>query len=353
MTEAAPPILAVQNLVRHFRVRRGAFAAVAPPVRAVDGVSFEIERGEAFGLVGESGCGKSTVGRAILRLIEPDAGSVRFEGVELTTLPPKALLALRPRMQIVFQDPYASLNPKQKIGALLAEPLRAHRRRLSGDTSAAGIVARVAALLDEVGLPAAALERYPHEFSGGQRQRIAIARALALQPAFIVADEPVSALDVSIQAQVLDLLAGLVAQRGLSFLFISHDLGVVRQFCQRVAVMYLGRIVESGPVDGVFDTPLHPYTRALRAASPVPDPRQRGALERLEGEIPSAASPPSGCHFHPRCPRAASPCRSEYPVWRVFAPGRGVACHLHDPARAQAMGLPALTSPPASEEIPR
>ncbi|MEO9148772.1 MAG: dipeptide/oligopeptide/nickel ABC transporter ATP-binding protein [Burkholderiaceae bacterium] len=233
------PILRVDGLVKHFTARRGLFDGgnAAPPVRAVDGVSFDVQRGEAFGLVGESGCGKSTVGRAVLRLVEPDAGRVIFDGTDITTLPQKALIPLRPRMQIVFQDPYASLNPKQKIGALLAEPLKAHPRAAVNQQATESIAERVAALIREVGLPPEALERYPHEFSGGQRQRIAIARALALEPEFIVADEPVSALDVSIQAQILELLSRLVEQRGLSFLFISHDLGVVRHFCRRIGVM--------------------------------------------------------------------------------------------------------------------
>ncbi|MEO8248550.1 MAG: ABC transporter ATP-binding protein [Burkholderiales bacterium] len=347
-SSSAQPVLVVKDLVKHFAVRSGAFGAAPPPVRAVDGVSFEVRRGEAFGLVGESGCGKSTVGRAILRLIEPDSGSVRFEGTDITDLPLKELIPMRPRMQIVFQDPYASLNPKQKIGALLAEPLKAHPHAAVNVNASAPIAERVAALIKEVGLPAEALDRYPHEFSGGQRQRIAIARALALEPSFIVADEPVSALDVSIQAQILQLLAGLIDRRGLSFLFISHDLGVVRYFCRRVAVMYLGRIVESGFADDVFDAPLHPYTRALRAASPVPDPTQRGVFERLEGEIPSAAAPPPGCHFHPRCPKAAAPCQVEYPQWRELGNGRGVACHLHDPSKAQAMSVPLRRSAQAA-----
>ncbi len=349
MTADPRPLLAVRDLVKHFPMRRGRSGASAP-LRAVDGVSFDIDRGEAFGLVGESGCGKSTVGRAILRLTDPDSGSVSFDGAEIARRPLKSLLPLRPRMQIVFQDPYASLNPKQRIGRLLAEPLKAHPQALArsgpsagGDGSQTSIGERVVSLLQEVGLPAEALTRYPHEFSGGQRQRIAIARALTLSPDFIVADEPVSALDVSIQAQILELLGGLVARRGLSLLFISHDLGVVRSFCRRVAVMYLGRIVETGPVDAVFDAPLHPYTRALRAASPVPDPALRGRLARLEGEIPSATAPPPGCHFHPRCVHATALCRTEYPAWRELADRRGVACHLDDPAKAAAMRPPGLS----------
>ena len=326
------PLLDVRGLRRFFETRHGPFGAEVTTVRAVDGVSFTVGRGEAFGLVGESGCGKSTVGRLVLRLIEPDAGAIAFDGREISGVPRRRLRSLRRRMQMVFQDPYSSLNPKMTIGRILAEPLRVH-----DIARGSAVRERVAGLLDEVGLPAEAADRYPHEFSGGQRQRIAIARALSVGPDFIVADEPVSALDVSIQAQVLDLMRGLLRRRGLGFLFISHDLGVVRYFCQRLAVMYLGRIVETGPVPQIFDEPLHPYTRALRAASPVPDPTAGRELARLSGEVPSAAAPPSGCHFHPRCPQATEFCRREYPRWTELGDGRAVACHLYDPAAAAAM----------------
>jgi peptide/nickel transport system ATP-binding protein len=290
-------------------------------VRAVDGVDFAIAPGEAFGLVGESGCGKSTAARALLRLIEPDAGEIRFAGQDVRAARGAALTALRRRMQIIFQDPYSSLNPRARIGAALVEPLRVHGL-------ARGAPARQLAteLLAEVGLPATAMARYPHEFSGGQRQRIGIARALALRPELIVADEPVSALDVSVQAQVLLLLKDLQTRRGLAFLFVSHDLSVIRWFCSRVAVMYLGRIVEQGPVGAVFARPRHPYTRMLRDASPIPDPARRGVLPRVIGEIPSAAAPPSGCHFHPRCPVASDICAVTYPPWRELD-GHGYACH--------------------------
>jgi len=311
------PILELRGLKKHFIQVKGFPRLVRTVVCAVDGVDFTVAPGEAFGLVGESGCGKSTTARAVLRLIEPDAGSIRFAGRDVRGAGAADLIALRRRMQIIFQDPYSSLNPRRTIGRTLAEPLTVHglaRGRDARDLAAA--------LLDEVGLPAAALDRYPHEFSGGQRQRVGIARALALRPELIVADEPVSALDVSVQAQVL--LKALQRRRGLAFVFVSHDLAVIRWFCARVAVMYLGRIVESGPVARVFAQPRHPYTRMLRDASPVPDPSMRGVLPRVVGEIPSAASPPAGCHFHPRCPRASEVCRTTYPA---FDAAEGVACH--------------------------
>ena len=314
-------LLEVTGLRRYFRQTKGFPRPVTTTVRAVDGVDFQVARGEAFGIVGESGCGKSTVARAVLRLIEPDAGTIRFGGEDVMAARGGALIALRRRMQIVFQDPYSSLNPRRTIGRTLTEPLRVH-----GVARGAAARERAAGLLAEVGLPGTALDRYPHEFSGGQRQRIGIARALALAPEFIVADEPVSALDVSVQAQVLLLLKDLQARRGLAFVFVSHDLSVIRWFCARVAVMYLGRIVEQGPVAGVFAAPRHPYTRMLRDASPVPDPSRRGELPRVVGEIPSAANPLPGCHFHPRCPRASELCRVEYPAWNPGG-GHGFACH--------------------------
>ncbi len=310
-------LLEVDGLAKHFRVTKGFPTPTTTTVRAVDGVSFEVRAGEAFGLVGESGCGKSTVARALLRLIPPDDGRVRFAGIDVRAAAGSSLQALRRRMQIVFQDPYSSLNPRRTIGQALAEPLGVH-----GLARGRAARARAAALLEEVGLPPAALDRYPHEFSGGQRQRVGIARALSVEPELIVADEPVSALDVSVQAQVLLLLKDLQARRGLAFVFVSHDLGVVRWFCARVAVMYLGRIVETGPVAEVFGRPRHPYTRMLRDASPIPDPSLRGQLPRIVGEIPSAANPPPGCHFHPRCSRATEICRTTYPEFRD-----GVACH--------------------------
>jgi oligopeptide/dipeptide ABC transporter ATP-binding protein len=315
------PALQVNGLVKHFTIRKGFPRPVTTTVRAVDGISFAVDGGEAFGLVGESGCGKSTAARAMLRLIEPDAGTVWFAGTDVRAASGAALNTLRRRMQIIFQDPYSSLNPRRSIGRTLAEPLAVH-----GIARGRAARERAAGLLAEVGMPASALDRYPHEFSGGQRQRIGIARALALHPELIVADEPVSALDVSVQAQVLLLLKELQQRRGLAFVFVSHDLGVIRWFCSRVAVMYLGRIVEQGPVKQVFAAPRHPYTRMLRDASPIPDPAQRGVLPRVVGEIPSAAAPPPGCHFHPRCPRATDLCRVTYPDW-TDPDGHGFACH--------------------------
>jgi len=318
------PLLQVEGLRKFFTVKRGFPNPKTVTVRALDEISLSVEEGESFGLVGESGCGKSTAGRSILRLIEPDAGAIRFRGEDVMAADKARLRALRRQMQIIFQDPYSSLNPRRLVGNALAEPMRVH-----GLGSEAEIRAKVRAILGEVGLPADAAERFPHEFSGGQRQRVGIARALTVEPALIVADEPVSALDVSIQSQILLLLRSLQDRLGLSYLFVSHDLGVVRWFCRRMAVMYLGRIVESGPIPEIFTEPLHPYTRTLRDASPVPDPRKKVTLAKLEGEVPSATSPPSGCHFHPRCPKASDICREVYPAWREVAPGRGVACHLY------------------------
>ena len=314
-------LLRLDGLSKHFVSHRGFPRARATVVRAVDGVSLALQAGESFGLVGESGCGKSTLARLALRLIEPTAGSVAFGGEDVLAARGARLLGLRRRMQIVFQDPFSSLSPRRTIGQSLVEPLVVHR-------IATGAVARAraAALLEEVGLDPSALERYPHAFSGGQRQRIGIARALVLEPELVVADEPVSALDVSVQAQILTLLKQLQARRGLGFFFVSHDLAVVRWFCSRVAVMYLGRIVEQGPAAAVFGQPRHPYTRMLCDASPIPDPARRGILPRVTGEIPSASTPPQGCHFHPRCPAATDICRREYPRWTEAA-GRGFACH--------------------------
>lgn len=322
------PVLSVGGLAKTFVIRRGYLNPVTLAVRAVDGLSFDIARGEAFGLVGESGCGKTTVGRCVLRLIEPDAGSLRFCGDEISDAPASRMKHLRQRMQIVFQDPYASLNPRRTVGKALMEPLLVH-----GKCARAEARDRVFRVLDEVGMPADSFYRFPHEFSGGQRQRIAVARALVLEPELIVADEPVSALDVSIQAQILMMLKRLKRDRGLSFLFISHDLGVVRHFCQRIAVMYLGRIVETGPIPAIFDEPLHPYTQALKAASPIPDPAKPVTFAKLTGEVPSAANPPVGCHFHPRCPHAMDTCRAQAPSLINMGGGRKVACHLFETAR--------------------
>ena len=319
----AETLLRVEGLKKFFRVRRGFLNPKTVTVRALDEISFKVGRARTFGLVGESGCGKSTAGRSLLRLVEPDSGVVQFDGQDVIKADATALRTLRRRMQIIFQDPYSSLNPRKRIGAALAEPLLVHG--LAGRRQAHE---RVVELLNEVGLPADAGSRFPHEFSGGQRQRIGIARALTLSPDLIVADEPVSALDVSIQAQILLLLRRLQEAHNLSFVFISHDLGVVRYFCQEMAVMYLGRIVETGPIPHIFDEPLHPHTKTLRDASPVPDPEARKSFGRIEGEVPSAVSPPRGCHFHPRCPFATEICRTTYPAWHQVDAKRGVACHL-------------------------
>lgn len=323
------PLLEVRDLVKHFPVRGGLLRRVIGQVRAVDGVSFTLPAGQTLGLVGESGCGKSTLGRAILRLQEPDAGQVLLEGRDITVLAPAALAPERRRMQIIFQDPWASLNPRRTVGQAIREPLDVHRVGTPAERAR-----QVTALLDTVGLPAAARDRYPHEFSGGQRQRVGIARALALDPALIIADEPVSALDVSVQSQVLNLIAELQRSRGISFLFISHDLAVIQHVSDRVAVMYLGRIVETAPATRLYGAPQHPYTQALLSAIPVPDPARRRKRIILPGDVPSPVHPPSGCSFHPRCPRAKARCRTEAPELRVVPAGEGtslVACHYPGP----------------------
>ena len=321
-----PDLLVVQDLVKHFPVRKGIVSRGAGHVRAVDGLSFRIPRGKTLSLVGESGSGKTTTGRAILRLIEPTSGSVRFDGIEVTSMNRQDLRALRKRMQIIFQDPYGSLNPRMTVYSVLSEALRTHRL-----PQATGARDRVYELLSLVGLPPEAADRYPHEFSGGQRQRVGIARALAVEPELIVADEPVSALDVSIQSQILNLLEDLQQQLGLTYLFIGHDLSVVRHISDSVAVMYLGRIVELGPVEAVFEHPVHPYTIALLAAAPVPDPARKRRRILLPGDIPSPINPPTGCHFHPRCPDAQPGCaRCETPLIEI-SPGHWVACPVHAP----------------------
>jgi oligopeptide/dipeptide ABC transporter ATP-binding protein len=316
------PLLSVHDLVKHYHAT-GLFGRAAPPVRAVDGVSFEVGQGETLALVGESGCGKSSVGRTILRLQEPTSGRALFEGVDIFSLDRSNLRALRRRMQIIFQDPYSSLNPRMTVGAAIAEGIEIHRLAPRSE-----IGGRVAALLEEVGLDPGYARRYPHEFSGGQRQRIGIARALAVQPAFIVCDEPVSALDVSVQAQVLNLLSDLQRHRGLSYLFIAHDLAVVRQIAHRIAVMYLGRIVEEGPTDQLLSNPRHPYTVALLSAVPEPDPAAQRDRIVLQGDLPSPSNPPPGCPFHTRCfhPLKDERCRTTVPLLRRVE-ATLAACH--------------------------
>lgn len=330
---AAEPLVRVEELVKHFPIRAGVLARIREWVRAVDGVSFTIGRGQTLGLVGESGCGKTTVGRTLLRLMPPTSGRVWFDGQSVFDLSAPEMRALRRRMQIIFQDPYGSLNPRMTVGSIIGEPLRIH-----GVAKGATLRDAVEKLLDQVGFAADVASRYPHEFSGGQRQRIGVARALALDPDFIVCDEPTSALDVSIRAQVINLLAELQqsAERPVSYLMISHDLAVVRHISHHVAVMYLGKIVEQAPTVELFDHPLHPYTRVLLSAIPIPDPqRRRERVVALDDEIPSPIRVPSGCAFHPRCPLYAQrgqpeECRREIPELRPLKPGEDhvVRCHL-------------------------
>ncbi|WP_053206597.1 ABC transporter ATP-binding protein [Jiangella muralis] len=320
------PLLAVDGLVKHFPVRGGVLQRQVATVRAVDGVSFEIGTGETLALVGESGCGKSTVGKTIMRFHPPTAGTVRFDGRDLATMKARELRAVRRDIQFVFQDPFASLPARMPVGDILAEPLEIHG---VGDRRSRR--ARVVELLELVGLGADSVNRYPHEFSGGQRQRVGIARALALEPRLLILDEPVSALDVSIQAQVINLLARLQRQLGVAYLFIAHDLAVVQHLAHRVAVMYLGHIVEYGDAGTVFTRPAHPYTQALLSAVPVPDPRLRDLDRRilLSGDLPSPADPPAGCPFHTRCWKAEDRCREERPVLEIRTPGgAGTACHF-------------------------
>jgi oligopeptide transport system ATP-binding protein len=319
------PLLRVWNLTKEFPLNGGLFSRQAGSVHAVDGVDFNIGRGETLGLVGESGCGKSTTGRCVLRLIEPTNGEIRFEGKNVRLLDAGELRILRRDIQIIFQDPYASLNPRMSVGAIVGEALIIHKltktRRQFEE--------RVVHLLETVGLQADHMSRHPHEFSGGQRQRVGIARALAVEPKLIICDEPVSALDVSIQAQVINLLEDLQERLGLAYLFIAHDLSVVEHISERVAVMYLGRIVETAPARELYTSPLHPYTEALLSAVPIPDPKVKRQRIRLQGEVPSPIQPPSGCHFHPRCPIAQFPvCSSQAPTLRQSSDGHWVACHF-------------------------
>ena len=334
-------VLEAIDLVKHFPVATGVFGRRSALVRAVDGVSLSVDAGATFAIVGESGCGKSTLARLLLRLLEPTAGTVHLEGEDLARLSAPALRAARARLQIVFQDPYGSLNPRMTVEAMLDEPLRLH-----GVVPPAGRAQRIVALLALVGLRRDAALRYPHEFSGGQRQRIAIARALASEPRVIVCDEPVSALDVSIQAQILNLLADLQRRFGLAFVFISHDLAVVRQIATRIAVMYLGRFVETGTAEDVFARPLHPYTRALLSAVPVPVVRERVRGPVTGGDVPSPLAPPTGCHFHPRCPHAVERCQHAVPGVETEGT-RTVACHRWREIETATSALPKRGHNPA------
>ena len=325
---ATPPLVSIRDLAKHFPVHGGLLGRTVGHVKAVDGVSLDIRRGETLALVGESGCGKTTTGRLILRLVEPTAGSVQFDGVDVLGLDPAALRKLRRRMQIIFQDPHSSLNPRMTIGATVREGLTIHEL-----AEGAAADRRVRALFEEVGLRAEWSSRYPHEFSGGQRQRVGIARALSVEPEFIVCDEPVSALDVSVQAQVINLLTDLQRDRGLTYLFIAHDLSVVEHIADRVAVMYLGHIVELADADDLYREPIMPYTQALLSAVPVPDPTVRAKRIVLEGDVPSPARPPSGCVFHPRCghPAKDSACARLVPPLEEKAPGHWAACIKQPP----------------------
>ena len=319
------PLLQVKNLVKQFPIKGGILQRVVDRVHAVDGVSFELQPGETLGVVGESGCGKSTTGRCILRLIEPSSGQVVFDGQDVTTAGKDELRALARDMQIIFQDPYASLNPRMTVGAIIGEALTIHKLA----PTKAAYEARIVDLLETVGLAADHMRRYPHEFSGGQRQRIGIARALAVSPKLVVCDEAVSALDVSIQAQVINLLEDLQQQFDLTYIFIAHDLSVVEHISDRVAVMYLGRIVEIAPAHALYSNPRHPYTEALLSAVPIPDPKVKRRRIRLQGDVPSPIRPPPGCHFHTRCPIAQKGlCDIEVPVLKTVGEGHQVACHL-------------------------
>jgi peptide/nickel transport system ATP-binding protein len=317
------PLLEVKNLKKYFPIKEGLFKRTTNNVKAVDDVSFTIGKGEAFGLVGESGSGKTTTGRAILRLTEKTDGEVWYKGRNLHDLSKEELRKLRPSMQLVFQDPYSSLNPRMRIGEAIGEALLEHKLATKVD-----VRDKVLEVMELCGLAPYHIDRYPHEFSGGQRQRIGIARAMALQPDFLVADEPVAALDVSIQAQIINLFSELQEKKGLSYLFISHDLSVVEHLCTKIGIMYLGSLVELAPRDELFANPLHPYTKALLSAVPIPDPTVKRERIILKGDIPSPANPPSGCRFHTRCPFATKQCAEEVPAFRDLGQGRYVACHI-------------------------
>lgn len=316
-------LLEIRNLVKHYPLRRGLFSRLSGTLKAVDDVSFAVKKGETFGLVGESGCGKTTVARCSVRLIEPDSGEIIFDGRDILKLPQEEMRKIRRRMQMIFQDPYGSLNPRMRVKTIIEEPLVIHKIGTKQDRAD-----QVADLMKMVGLDPEYRKRYPHEFSGGQRQRIGIARALALRPELIVADEPVSALDVSVQAQIINLLKELQEKLQLTFLFIAHDLSVVQHFSDRIAVMYLGKIVELASSTALFQQPYHPYTQLLLNSVPIPDPNARRKKEILKGEVPSPVNVPTGCRFHPRCPVAVEQCKSEEPQLRQITPDHWVACHV-------------------------
>lgn len=318
------PLLTLDQVSKRFLVRKSFLSSKQRWLTAVDQVSFVVQHGETLGLVGESGCGKSTVGNLIVRLLTPDQGRIVFNGQDISTLSGQALRIARTKMQMVFQDPYSSLDPRMSVGSIVALPLK-----VAGLARGKELMERVKSTLAEVGLGADCLERYPHEFSGGQRQRIALARALAVQPAFVVLDEPTSALDVSVQAQILQLMADLQARHGLAYLFISHNLNVVRHVSSRTLVMYLGAVVEKAATESLFTSPAHPYTQALLASVPVADPSKRQNLARLKGDVPSPLDLPLGCGFHPRCPQALDLCAQKKPPWVAMGPGHEVACHLY------------------------
>ena len=346
MIQATPSgnnlLLQVQDLRKYYPVRRGILSKVVAHVKAVDGVSFSIPRGETLGLVGESGCGKTTAGRTILRLLEPTGGEVFFNGAPVFQMKGENLRLIRKQMQVIFQDPFGSLNPRMTVGGIVMEGMIAHRLYSKADR-----IEKTQALLQRVGLDREHFYRYPHEFSGGQRQRIGIARALAVEPYFIVCDEPVSALDVSIQAQIINLLSDLKQEFGLSYLFIAHDLAVVQHISDRIAVMYLGKIVEQASSEELFRNPLHPYTQALLAAIPRGEPGEREKRQTLPGDVPSPLHPPPGCPFHPRCPQAMDVCRSVVPAMLEQTPGHPVACHLY-PIQISTTGNPNATQPAGS-----